>query len=151
MSDFYTVVGKITATPTPPATIALIAAGATKRVWLHEVHIGSANASALAGTTVSVGRPTTSGTGGAAYTPVPLDAGAPAAIFTALSATTPWSAEPTQPANYIWQQSLDAVASYIWVPKAPILVAVSTRIAVRVEADNSATKVQWTTTLVVEE
>ena len=151
MSDFYTVVGKITATPTVPATIALILAGGSKRVWLHELHIGSANASALAGTTVSVGRPTTSGTGGAAYTPVPIDAGAPASLFSALSATTPWSAEPTQPASYIWQQSLDAVASYIWVPKTPILVAVNTRLAVRVEADNSATKVQWTTTLVVEE
>ena len=151
MSDFYSVVGRMTATPTVPATIALIVAGATKRVWVHEVHLGSSNASALAGTRVSVGRPTTSGTGGAAYTPQPLDAGAPPAIFTALSSSTAWSAEPTQPAAYIWEQGLDAVASYVWVPKTPVLVAVSTRLAVRVEADASATKVQWVATMICEE
>lgn len=151
MGDMYTVVGKMTATPTVPATILLIVAGATKRVWVHEVHLGSHNASALAGARVSLGRPTTSGTGGAAYTPVPIDSAAPAAIFTALSSSTAWSAEPTQPATYIWEEGLDAVASYVYVPKAPIPLAVSTRMAVRVEVDNSGTKVQWTATLVCEE
>jgi len=151
MGDFYTVVGKMGATPTVPATILMAVAGATKRIFIHEVHLGSHNASALAGARVSLGRPSTAGTGGAAFTPTPIDTGAPAAIFTALSSATPWSAEPTQPTNYIWEEGLDAVASYVYVPKAPIVVPTSGRIAVRVEVDNSGTKVQWTATLVVEE
>ena len=50
MSDMYTVVGKMSGTPTPPATILMIVAAATKRCWLHELHIGTQNGSALAGT-----------------------------------------------------------------------------------------------------
>jgi hypothetical protein len=141
----------MTATPTVPATIALIVAGATKRLFVHEIHIGTSNASALAGTRVSVGRPTTSGTGGAAYTPQPIDAAAPPAIFTALSSSTAWSAEPTQPAAYIDEFGIDAVASYPYIPKVPITVGTGTRLAVRVEADGSATKSQFVVTLKVEE
>lgn len=151
MGDMYTVVGKMAATPTSPATILMIVAAATKRCWLHELHIGTQNGGALAGTTISVGRPTTAGTGGAAYTPLPEDPSAPASLFTALSSSTAWSAEPTQPGTYIWQQGLDAVASYIWVPKTPIIVPTSGRLAVRVEADNSSTKVQWVATAIIEE
>ena len=151
MGDIYTVVGRITATPTIPATAVLVVAGASKRLWVHEVIAGSTNAAAVAGAELSGGRPTTSGTGGAAYTPLAADPAAPAAIFTALTATTPWSAEPTQPATWDFREGFDALASLIWVPKQPILIAVSTRWAVRIEADNSATKVFWTITLKVEE
>lgn len=152
MSDMYRVIGRHTGTPAAiPSTIVLLVAGATKRIWVHEIQVGSSNGAALAGAEISAGRPTTSGTGGAAYTPLAGDPGAPAAIFTALSASTAFSAEPTQPATYDWRIGLDAVTSYIYTPKTPILVAVSTRFAVRVETDNSATKVQWTVTLTVEE
>ena len=149
--DKYTVVGEFNATPTIPNTILLIVAGATKRCWLTELNIGSKTATALAGAKFSVGRPTTSGTGGAAYTPVPIDPSAPAAIFTALSATTVWSAEPTQPGTYIYQAGLSAVASEIWTPPEPILINVSTRLAVRIEADSSTTKVQWVVTATIQE
>lgn len=152
MGDIYTVACAMTgATPATPTTIGLILAGATKRLWVHEIHFGSSNAAALAGTRISVGRPTTSGTGGAAVTPQPIDAGAPAAIFTALSSSTQWSAEPTQPGAYIWQQGMDAVASYPYIPKSPIVVGTATRLAVRVESDLSATRVLWVATFVVEE
>lgn len=152
MGDFYSVTMKMNATPGAiPQTIGQIIAGATKRIRLHEVHIGSSSASALAGCRLSVGRPTTAGTGGAAVTPQVLTDGAPAAIFTALSAETVWSAEPTQPSRYLHELGLDAVASYVWVPKDPVVAAVSTRLGFRVEVDNSATKVQWTITAVVEE
>ena len=151
MGDIYTVVGRITATPTIPATVALITAGATKRIWIHEVHIGSSNAAAVAGAEFSSGRPTTSGTGGASYTPLPVDPAAPAAIFTALTATTPWSAEPTQPATWDVREGFDVLTSYLWVPKQPLLIATSGRFAVRIETDNSSTKVQWTATIKVEE
>jgi hypothetical protein len=149
--DKYTVLGELNATPTPPATIVLVVAGATKRCWLTEVNWGSKTATALAGAKLSVGRPTTSGTGGAAITPQPIDPGAPAAIFTALSGTTVWSAEPTQPGVYLYQAALNAVASEIWTPPEPILINVSTRLAVRVEADSSTTKVQWVVTLTIQE
>lgn len=149
--DKYTVLFENNAAPAIPSTIGLIVAGATKRCWLTELNIGSKNAAALAGAKLSVGRPTTSGTGGAAITPQPIDAGAPAAIFTALSATTIWSAEPTQPGTYLYQIGLNAVASEVWTPPEPYVVNVSTRLAVRVEADASATKVQWVITATVQE
>lgn len=157
MGDIYRVIGVINAAPTLPATVFLVVGGATKRCWLKTIHFGSQNGAALAGATVSIGRPTTSGTGGAAYTPLADDTNAPAAIFTALSASTVFSAEPTQPATYIWRQSLDVVASYIFnaqeVSTDPrgIMIPVSGRLAFRVEADNSATKVLWTATATIEE
>ncbi len=151
MGDQYKVIGKMAATPAPPATILLVTAGATKRCWLTELHIGTLNGAALAGTTISVGRPTTAGTGGAAYTPLPDDTAAPPAIFTALSSSSVFSAEPTQPATYIWQIGLDAVASYIWIPPKPIIIPLNGRLAVRVEADNSTVKVQWVATCTIEE
>lgn len=153
MSDFYRVIGRHSATPAAiPSTVLLLVAGATKRIWIHEVQIGSSNAAALAGAEFSIGKPTGSGTGGAAVTPVPTDASAPAAIFTALSAVgAPWTVEPVQPTNYDFRLGLDAVTTYIYTPKVPIMCAVSTRFAVRIETDNSATKVQWTTTVTVEE
>ena len=147
----YKVVGRLNAAPTIPATILMVTAGGTKRCWVHELTIGARNASALAGARLSVGRPTTAGTGGASYTPQPLDAGAPAAIFTALSGTTVWSAEPTQPSAYLDEIPLDAVATIVYQPKTPWLIPTSGRLAVRVEEDNSATKVQWTITAIVEE
>lgn len=149
--DKYSVVGQYNATPTIPTTILLITAGATKRCWLTELNVGSKNAAALAGAKFSVGRPTTAGTGGAAYTPQPFDAGAPAAIFTALSASTVWSAEPTQPGTYLYEMGLNAVASVIWTPPEPICINVSTRLGVRIEVDNSATKVQWVVTATIQE
>jgi len=152
MSDFYRVIGRHASTPGAiPSTVLMIVAGATKRIWVHEVQIGSSNAAALAGAEFSLGRPTTAGTGGVAATPVASDSGAPAAIFTALSAATPWSAEPTQPSNYDFRLGLDAVTTYIYTPKVPILVPLSGRFACRIETDNSATKVQWTCTMTVEE
>jgi hypothetical protein len=131
----------------------MVTAGATKRCRMMALHIGSQNGAALAGCTVSIGRPTTAGTGGAAYTPLADDPSAPAAIFTALSSSTVWSAEPTQPATYNWQQSFDVVASYIYIPEDPkgILIPLNGRLAVRIEADNSSTKVLWTATMTVEE
>lgn len=149
--DKYTVLGELNAAPTPPATILLIVAGATKRCWLTELNIGAKNSTALAGAKISVGRPTTSGTGGAAITPQPIDPSAPASVFTALTGTTVWSAEPTQPAVYVYQTAIDVVATEIWTPPEPILINVSTRLAVRVEVDNSATKVQWVVTATVQE
>ena len=149
--DKYTVLGENNAAPTIPSTILLIVAGATKRCWLTELNIGSKSATALAGAKLSVGRPTSSGTGGAAITPQPIDAGAPAAIFTALSATTVWSAEPTQPGVYLYQIGLNAVGSEIWTPPEPICINVSTRLAVRIETDASTTKVQWVVTATVQE
>lgn len=149
--DKYTVLFENNAAPTIPSTIGLIVAGATKRVWLTELNIGSKTATALAGAKLSVGRPTTSGTGGAAIVAQPVDAGAPAAIFTALSATTIWSVEPTQPGVYLYQIGLNAVASQIWTPPEPILVNISTRLAIRVEADSSTTKVQWVVTATFQE
>lgn len=149
--DKYTVLGENNVAPAIPSTILLIVAGATKRCWLTELNMGSKSATALAGAKLSVGRPTTSGTGGAAITPQPIDAGAPAAIFTALSATTVWSAEPTQPGVYLYQAGLNAVASEVWTPPEPLLINVSTRLAVRVEVDASTTKVQWVVTATVQE
>lgn len=149
--DKYTVLGENNAAPTIPSTILLIVAGATKRCWLTELNMGSKSATALAGAKLSVGRPSTSGTGGAAITPQPIDASAPAAIFTALSATTVWSAEPTQPGVYLYQAGLNAVASEVWTPPEPLLINVSTRLAVRVEVDASTTKVQWVVTATVQE
>lgn len=149
--DKYTVLGENNAAPAIPSTILLIVAGATKRCWLTELNIGSKSALALAGAKLSLGRPTSSGTGGAAITPQPVDPAAPASIFTALSATTIWSAEPTQPAVYQYQIGLNAVGSEIWTPPEPILIPVSTRLAVRIEADASTTKVQWVVTATVQE
>lgn len=151
MGDLYTVTGRITATPTIPATVVLVTAGATKRCWLRELEIGSTNAAAVAGAEISVGIPTTAGTGGAAITPLPIDSAAPAAIFTALTATTPWSAEPTQPATWHLRTGIDALTTFIWVPPVPIVMALNSRLAVRIEADGSTTKVQWTCTLKIEE
>lgn len=149
--DKYTVLFENNAAPAIPSTIGLIVAGSTKRVWLTELNIGSKNGAALAGAKISVGRPTTSGTGGAAIVPQPIDPSAPAAIFTALSATTIWSVEPTQPGVYVYQTGLNAVASEIWTPPEPILVNVSTRLAIRIEADSSTTKVQWVVTATFQE
>lgn len=149
--DKYTVLFEENAVPVPPITIGLIVAGATKRCWLTELNIGSKTATALAGAKLSLGRPTTSGTGGAAIVPQPIDPGAPAAIFTALSATTVWSAEPTQPGVYLYQIGLNAVATMIWTPPEPIIVNVSTRLGIRIEADSSVTKVQWVVTATVQE
>lgn len=149
--DKYTVLGENNVAPAIPTTILLITAGATKRCSLTELNIGSKSATALAGAKLSVGRATTAGTGGAAVTPQPIDAGAPAAIFTALSATTVWSAEPTQPGTYLYQIGLNVVASEIWTPPEPIIINVSTRLGIRIEADASATKVQWVVTATVQE
>lgn len=151
MGDIYTVVGRFVATPTIPGTLVLITAGATKRLRLHSLEIGSTNAAAVAGVDISLGTPTSAGTGGGAYTPLPEDPGAPAAIFTALSASTVWSAEPTQPTTWFFRGGLDALTTLLRQPDVPMIVPVSTRLAVRVEADGSATKVQWTVTLRVEE
>src|SRR3954453_6497947 len=149
--DKYTVLFENNAAPTIPSTIGVIVAGATKRCWLTELNIGVKNSTALAGAKISVGRPTTSGTGGAAIVAQPIDPSAPAAIFTALTATTIWSAEPTQPGVYLYQAGIDVVASQIWTPPEPILINVSTRLAVRVEADASSTKVQWVVTATIQE
>ena len=151
MGDFYKVVGRLNASPTVPATILLLTAGATKRIRVHELLIGSRNGAALSGARLSVGRPTTAGTGGAAYTPQINTDGAPAAIFTALSGTTVWSAEPTQPASYLDEIPLDVVATLQYRPVEPWIVPVTGRLAVRVEEDNSTTKVQWVVTALVEE
>ena len=149
--DKYTVLFENNVAPVIPTTIGLIVAGATKRCWLTELNIGSKSATALAGAKLSVGRPTTSGTGGAAIVAQPIDAGAPAAIFTALSATTVWSIEPTQPAVYLYQIGLNAVGSEIWTPPEPILINISTRLGIRIETDSSTTKVQWVVTATVQE
>lgn len=151
MGDIYTVVGRITAAPTIPATVVMVTAGGTKRCWLHEMEIGSTNASAVAGAEISVGIPTTAGTGGVGITPLPIDVSAPAAIFTALTATTPWSAEPSQPATWHLRTGIDALTTFIWVPKHPVLIQISTRLAVRIETDGSATKANWACTLKIEE
>lgn len=149
--DKYTVVAENNVAPAVPTTILLITAGSTKRCWLTELIFGSKSAAALAGASISVGRPTTAGTGGVAITPQPIDAGAPAAIFTALGAQTVWSAEPTQPGTYLHKFGINAVASMIWTPPEPILINVSTRLGVRIEVDASATKVQWVVTGTVQE
>lgn len=149
--DKYTVLGENNAAPTIPSTILMILAGATKRCWLTELNIGSKTATALAGAKLSVGRPSTAGTGGAAIVAQPVDSSAPAAIFTAASATTVWSAEPTQPSVYLYQIGLNAVASEIWTPPEPIMIPINGRLAVRVEADASTTKVQWVVTATVQE
>jgi hypothetical protein len=151
VSDIYTVQGRMAATPTIPATVLLIVAGTQKRLWVHEILVSSTTATASASAEFTVGRPTTSGTGGAAVTPQPEDAAAQASLFTALSSSTAFSAEPTQPAAYIDRVALNTLTSYLYVPKFPILVAVSTRLAVRVEADSTATKVQWIAQMTVEE
>ena len=102
---------------------------------------------------ISIGRPTTAGTGGAAYTPQIVTDGAPAAIFSALSGTTVWSIEPTQPSAYLEEIALDVVNSIVWEPTPgnEIIVPVSGRLGFRVEEDNSTTKVQWQITAFVEE
>lgn len=153
MSDMFKVIGRHSATPSAsPSTIVMVINGATKRLWLHELQLGSSNASALAGVEWSLGRPSTQGTGGAAYVPRPVDSSAPAALFTAKTAdTTPWSAEPTQPGTYDERLGIDAVTTYIYTPKTPIVVPISGLLAVRIEIDNSATKAQWTCTLTIEE
>lgn len=153
MGDLYSAVAVMGATPASPATILLITASASKRLRIRSVEFGSSNASALNGSRVSIGIPTTAGTGGASITPQVVTNGAPPAMFTALSSSTPWSVEPTQPGAYVWQQGLDVVASYVWTPpdKDGFIIPVSGRVAVRVEADQSATKVQWVCTALVEE
>lgn len=149
--DKYTVLFENNAAPVIPTTIGLIVAGATKRVWLTELNIGSKNAAAIAGAKISVGRPTTSGTGGAAIVAQPIDAAAPPAIFTALSASTVWSAEPTQPSVYLYQFGLSVLTSEIWTPPEPIMVGINTRLGIRIEVDASATKVQWVVTATFQE
>lgn len=148
--DKYMVLGENNVAPAIPTTILLLLTG-TKRAWLTELNIGSKSATALAGAKLSVGRPTSSGTGGAAIVPQPLDAAAPACLTTALSASTVWSAEPTQPAVYLYQIGLNAVASQIWTPPEPILIGAATRLAVRIEVDASVTKVQWVVTATFQE
>ena len=151
MPEFYTAVGRLSAAPTVPATFLLVVAGATKGLLLTELDFGSHNASAIAGSEISIGRPTTSGTGGVAVTPQPLNPNDPASIFTALSGATVFSAEPTQPAAYVYRFPLDVLQNGIWVPQKPIYVPVNTRLAFRVEIDNSATKVQWAATATFQE
>ena len=151
MPEFYTAVGRLGTAPTIPATLLLIVAGATKGFLLKELDFGSHNAAALAGAEISIGRPTTSGTGGAAITPQPLNSLDPASIATALSASTVWSAEPTQPGTYLYRFALDVLQNGIWIPPKEIYVPISTRLAVRVETDNSATKVQWAVTATIQE
>ena len=151
MSDFYKVVGRQAGiAPTPPATILLITA-VTKRFWLWELVIGSINSTTPAGAEITVGRPSTAGTGGAAYTPLNQDSGGPAALATALTATTVWSVEPTQPTTWDMRTGIDVLTTIIWVPPKPLLVNVGGRIGVRIEADNSATKVQWACSALIEE
>jgi len=149
--DRYSVIGRHTATPATPSTIALLVAGATKRLFVREVILGTETATTATSAAASLGRPTTSGTGGAAYTPLPSDAAAPAAIFTALSATTVWSAEPTQPGTYDRRAAVNVFTTMLYMTESPLVIAVSTRFAARVEADTSGTKQQWTATIVVEE
>lgn len=144
--DKYTVLFENNAAPVIPTTIGMVTAAASKRVWLTELNIGSKTAGAIAGAKISVGRPTTAGTGGAAIVPQPIDPSAPAALFSALSATTVWSAEPTQPGVYLYQFGLSVLTSEIWTPPEPILINVSTRLGIRIEVDASATKVQWVIT-----
>lgn len=148
--DKYMVTGENNVAPAIPTTILMLLTG-TKRAWLTELNIGSKSATALAGAKLSVGRPTTAGTGGAAIVPSPVDAGAPACLTTAASATTVWSAEPTQPGVYLYSIGLNAVASEIWTPPEPILIGAATRLAVRIEADSSTTKVQWVVTATFQE
>ena len=149
--DRYDVIGRNAVAPAIPSTIALVVAGATKRLFVRRITAGSESAGTATSAGLSLGRPTTSGTGGASYTPVAQDPAAPAAIFTALSATTVWSAEPTQPTNYDQRIGLNVFTTYLEVFEQPYVVAVSARFAVRVEADVSGTKVQWTVTLGIEE
>lgn len=151
MGDFYTVVGRFTAAPTIPGTLCLITAGSTKRLRIWSVEIGSTNAAAVAGAEVSLGAPSTAGTGGASYTPLAEDSAAPASIFTALTATTVWSAEPTQPATWFFRGGIDVLATMLRQPAQPLIIPTSGRFAVRIETDNSATKVQWSCTVRVEE
>lgn len=148
--DKYMVTGENNAAPTIPSTILMLLAG-TKRAWLTELNIGSKSATALAGAKLTVGRPTTAGTGGAAIVAQPEDTAAPAALTTCASATTPWSAEPTQPSVYLYSIGLNAVASEIWTPPEPILIPATGRLAVRIEVDASTTKVQWVVTATFQE
>lgn len=148
--DKYTVVWEENATPVPPITIGTISTGGTKRVWLTELNIGSKTATALAGAKLSLNRASDAGTGGAAVTPRPVDAAAPAAIFTSKSATTIFSVEPTITA-VLWQIGLNAVATIIWTPPEPILLPISGFACVRIETDASATKVQWVVTATFQE
>lgn len=148
--DKYTVVWENNAAPTIPSTIGTISVGATKRMWLTELNIGSKSATALAGAKLSVNRSADAGTGGAAVTPRPIDVGAPAAIFTSKSATTIWSVEPAT-LVVLYQIGLNAVASEIWTPPEPILFNISTFACVRIEADSSTTKVQWVVTATFQE
>lgn len=148
--DKYTVAWEENAAPVPPITIGTISVGATKRVWLTELNIGSKTATALAGAKLSVNRAADAGTGGAAVTPRPIDPSAPAAIFTAKSATTVWTVEPGT-LVVLQQFGLNAVASFIWTPPEPIMFNVSTFAAVRIEVDSSTTKVQWVVTATFQE
>lgn len=143
--DKYTVVWEENAAPVPPITIGTITTAATKRVWLTELNIGSKTATALAGAKLSVNRCADAGTGGAAVTPRPIDAGAPASLFSSKSATTVWTVEPAT-LVVLYQIGLNAVASEIWTPPEPILIPVSGFLCVRIEADSSTTKVQWVVT-----
>lgn len=153
--DKYTVIFENVVAPVPPVTIGTISTGATKRAWLTELNIGSKNAAALAGAEFSIHRATiATGTGGTAYTPNPIDPGAAASLFTAKSANTlVWTVEPTfaLPAQAIYRIGLNAVASEIWTPPEPIMIPLSTMLVIRIEADASATKVQWVVTATVQE
>ena len=151
MADTYSVIGRLAAAPTVPATILLMVNGATKRSRLVQVTVGSHNSTTANGAEITIGRPTTSGTGGAATTPVALDPAAPAAIFTSLSGSTIFSAEPTQPANYDYRIALDTLVTGIWTPPREFVVPVSGRVGFRIESDSSTTKVQWTITAHFEE
>jgi hypothetical protein len=148
--DKYTVVWENNAAPAIPSTIGSISVGATKRVWLTELNIGSKSAIALAGAKLSLNRAADAGTGGAAVTPRPVDPSAPAAVFTSKSATTIWSVEPGT-LVVLYQIGLNAVGSMIWTPPEPIMFNVSTFGCFRIEVDASSTKVNWVVTATFQE
>lgn len=148
--DKYTVMTEHTAAPVPPITMMTISVGATKRVWLTELNIGSKTATALAGARISLNRAADAGTGGTLTTPSKVDAGAPAAIFTAKNLVSLWTVEPGTLAPF-YSIGLNAVASEIWTPPEPILLNISTFFCIRIEADASTTKVQWAITATFQE
>lgn len=156
MADVYTVVGK-TVGPVPatlPTTMLLLVAGATKRLRILRVEV--TNLAALAATGAAqarftCGRPSTSGTGGAAVTPAPVDTSAPASIATALSGTTVWSAEPTQPAQYDADFGVNQYGGTFWVPPREFVIPVNGRFAVRVEADAATARTQYEASVTFEE
>lgn len=148
--DKYTVMTEHTAAPVPPITMMTVSVGATKRVWLTELNIGSKTATALAGARISLNRAADAGTGGTATTPSKIDPGAPAAIFTAKNLVSLWTVEPATLVPF-YSIGLNAVASEIWTPPEPMLLNISTFFVIRIEVDSSTTKVQWAITATFQE